>query len=272
MQTEPDQTTPADIPAAIYDPGEIGRAEHNRGDRIVVGVSNLFAWIFPILMIAICSQVVLRQMGNNQAWLDDFQWWLYGTAVLVGVAYAVTTNSHVRVDILYDNYDRRKKARIDVFALVWCFLPFAILSWDVTLGYAISSVMADEGSDSPNGLHNLWILKLFLNVSFLFLVLAIVAAYIRRFAVLAEPRLGRLLLWAFPSTMFAVNLALYYAIYVYHWLTLPADENPRTIARKPIFEEFDLGPWEIKYTIVLTLVLTAAVIGLALWRDAKRAR
>ncbi len=108
-------------------------------------------------------------MGHNQAWLDDFQWWLYGAAVLVGIAYAVTTNSHVSVDIFYDRFDARRKARVDVFALVWCLLPFAILCWDVTLGYAISSVVSDEGSDSPNGLHNLWILKTALNLSFLLL-------------------------------------------------------------------------------------------------------
>lgn len=277
MSSDPDTPT-QEIPAAIYDPGEVGRAEHNTGDRVVVQLANIVAWLFPILMIVICSQIVLRTLGRsdigpgNQAWLDDLQWWLYGAAVLVGVAYAVTTNSHVRVDIFYDNYDRRKKARIDIFALVWCFLPFTILCWDVTLGYAIASVVANEGSDSPNGLHNLWILKLVLNLSFLLLALAIVAAYVRRLSVLAEPRLGRLMVWALPSVMFVVNLVIYYILYSYHWLTLPEDQNPRTIGRKPIFDEFDLGPWEIKYTIVMTLIGTALVIGLALWRDGRRAR
>lgn len=271
MQDVTDPKIP-EMPVAIYDPGEIDREQHTRGDRFVVGISNIFAWIFPILMIAICAQVVLRQMGNNQAWLDDFQWWLYGAAVLVGVAYAVTTNSHVQVDIFYDNYDAKRKARIDIFALVWCFLPFTILSWDVTLGYAISSIVADEGSDSPNGLHNLWILKTLLNLSFLLIAVAIWSMYLRRMKVLTEPTLGKQLLWAFPSTMFAVNLAIYYAIYGYHWLTLPEGDNPRTISRKPIFDEFDLGPWEIKYTIVITLALTIIIIGLALLRDARRAR
>jgi TRAP-type mannitol/chloroaromatic compound transport system permease small subunit len=271
MDKQPDIEVP-DAPAAIFDPGEIDRDQHNRGDRFVVGVSNIAAWIFPILMVAICAQVVLRQMGNNQAWLDDFQWWLYGAAVLVGVAYAVTTNSHVRVDILYDNYNPRRKARIDVFALVWCFMPFAILSWDVTVGYAIASVVADEGSDSPNGLHNLWILKVVLNLSFVLLCVALWSMYLRRLKVLMEPTLGRQLLWAFPSVMFVVNLVIYYVIYGYHWFTLPDDENVRTIRRKPIFDEFEVGSWDVKYTIMLTLALTFIVIGLALLRDARRAR
>ncbi|MDA7424813.1 TRAP transporter small permease subunit [Thalassococcus lentus] len=262
----------AEMPVAIYDPGEIDRAEHNKGDRLVVGISNIFAWIFPILMIAICAQVILRQAGHNQAWLDDFQWWLYGAAVLIGVAYAVTTNSHVRVDIFYDNYDPKRKARIDIFALVWCFLPFVILSWDVTFGYAIASVMADEGSDSPNGLHNLWILKILLNLSFVLMAVALWSMYLRRMKVLTEPTLGRKLLWAFPSTMFVVNLILYYVLYSYHWLTLPEGQIPRTISRKPIFDEFEAGPWDIKYTIVISLGLTLMLIGAAILRDARRAR
>lgn len=272
MQQEETVVPGARPTVAITDPGEIDRVEHGRLDRFIVAVSNATAWIFPALMIAICSQVVLRQMGRNQAWLDDFQWWLYGAGVLVGVAYAVTSNSHVRVDIFYERFDRKKQARVDVFALAWCFLPFSILCWDVTFGYAISSIIADEGSDSPNGLHNLWVLKTVLNLSFLLLCLATWAMYLRRLRVLVTPTLGRIFLWAFPSVMFVVNLAVYYGFYVYHWLGLPADENPRTILRKPVFGEFDFGPWDLRYTVVIALVMTLTLTGLALLRDMRGSR
>ncbi len=249
--------------AAISDPGEINRENHNRGDRFIVQISNVFAWLFPFLMIAICSQVVLRGIGMNQAWLDDFQWWLYGSAVLIGIAYAVTTNSHVRVDILYDNFTRKKKLRTDIFALAWLFFPFILLSWDVTVHYAISSVIANEGSDSPNGLHNLWILKLFMNLSFIVVGIAIWSAYVRCLSMLTRPVLWKQLLFAFPSTMFMVNLAIYYIIWWYLRLTSPAEVTSREINRMPIFDEFELGVYEIKYTIVITLVATIVVIGAA---------
>jgi TRAP-type mannitol/chloroaromatic compound transport system permease small subunit len=253
---------------AIYDPGEVGRETHNKGDRAVVNISNVAAWIFPVLMLAICTQVVIRQLGHNQAWLDDLQWWLYGTAGLVGVAYAVTTNSHVRVDIFYALFSKERKARIEVYGLVWCFMPFIILCWDVTLGYAITSVMTDEGSSSPNGLHNLWILKVIVNLSFLLTFFALCSMYVRQMRVLGEDRLGRLLLWAFPSVMYVVNLVIYYVLYVFHYVTLPEDQNPRTILRKPVFDEIKvMGIWDIRYTIIMTLVATALLIGLALLRD-----
>ena len=156
----------------LYDPGEAGREEHTTTDRIVVNFSNFIAWFFPILMLIICAQVVFRTLGRsgigpgNQAWMDDLQWWMYGFACLVGIAYAITTNSHVRVDIFYDRFSKAKQSRIDKFALGWLLLPFLILCWDVTLHYALDSVEAGEGSSSPNGLHGLYLLKIGMNLTF----------------------------------------------------------------------------------------------------------
>lgn len=247
----------------ISDPGERGREKHNRGDRAIIAISNVFAWLFPFLMLAICAQVLLRYVGMNQAWLDDFQWWLYGAACLVGIGYAVTTNSHVRVDILFDNFPLAKKARVEVFALVWLFLPFIILSWDVTLGYAITSVIADEGSDSPNGLHNLWILKVFMNLSFIFIGVAIWASYVRNLKTLTQPVFWKQLLFAFPSTMFLINLAVYYVLWWGVFLTSPEGTKTRQVGRHAIFGDVEIGLYDIKYTIMITLVLTVLVIAAA---------
>ncbi|MEO1551382.1 MAG: TRAP transporter small permease subunit, partial [Pseudomonadota bacterium] len=164
---------------SINDPGEVGREDHSWADRFVVHVSNVVAWAWPLLMLAIVAQVFLRGAGHNQAWLDDLQWWIYGFAVLIAFGYAVTTNAHVRVDIFFAGFSQERKTRIEIFGLVWLLLPFIILCWDVTFHYAKSSVDAWEGSDSPNGLHNLWILKCLMNLSFVFIGVATWAAYVR---------------------------------------------------------------------------------------------
>ncbi len=260
---------------SISDPGKRGRAEHNTGDRFVVGVSNLLSWIYPILMLAIVAQVFLRSAGHNQAWLDDLQWWLYGIAVLIGVGYAVTTNSHVRVDIFHANFSAQKKARIEIFALAWLFLPFIILAWDLTFHYAVSSVKALEGSDSPNGLHGLYILKVLVNISFVIIAIAIWSAYRRNLAKLTEPVLWKQLLYAFPSVLFMVNLVIFYILYWWVRFTSGPDLNPNRITREPIFGYFmtadEAGKAtevtflniEISITVVMTIVATAILIGAA---------
>ncbi|MGR3378656.1 TRAP transporter small permease subunit [Salipiger abyssi] len=249
-----------EVVAAISDPGEIGRNEQNRGDRAVIRISNLAAWLFPVLMVAICAQVVLRQAGHNQAWLDDLQWWLYGAAVLMGIGYAVTTNSHVRVDIFYDNFAQRKRIVTDIFALVWLFLPFIILCWDVTLDYALTSIRADEGSDSPNGLHNLWILKSFMNVSFVFIAVAVWSVYLRLLSKLTRPALWKQMLFAFPSVAYAINLAFYYSLFGILYATRDPEMSARDVSRLPVFGELEFGQQEMRWTVLAALLLTVAAI------------
>ena len=251
----------------LSDPGEVGRAEHNKIDRSVVFLSNIAAWTFPILMLAIVAQVFLRGSGMNQAWLDDFQWWLYGGAVLVGIGYAATTNSHVRVDIFFDNFSKEKQTRIEIFGVAWLMLPFIILCWDLTIHYAVSSVIADEGSDSPNGLHNLWILKVFMNMAFILIGFACWGAYTRFLTRLTNPVLWKKLLFAFPSTMFLINLVVFYAIWWFLRLTTPSDITNREIGRHWIFGEIEFGAQEIKYTIIITTIVTILVIGIAWLMD-----
>ncbi|MEM7709851.1 MAG: TRAP transporter small permease subunit [Pseudomonadota bacterium] len=260
---------PSEAPiVAISDPGEVGRAGHNFGDRVIVQISNAFAWLFPVLMVAICTQVVIRQLGFNQAWLDDLQWWLYGAAVLIGIGYAVTTTSHVRVDIFYDNYTPEKQRRTDIFGLVWLFLPFAILCWDVTLDYALVSIVAREGSSSPNGLHGLYLLKSFMNLSFLFIAAAIWFAYVRNLAQLTRPLWWKKLLFAFPSVAFAVNLVIYYAAIGIVIATAPEPINARQASRHWVFDSLEVGPQEMKYTIAAALVITVLLIAAAyIFRD-----
>ncbi len=273
---KPEEEIASDASVAITDPGAVGREEQNLGDRFIVQLSNILAWLFPILMVVICTQVVLRTLGRsdigpgNQAWMDDLQWWLYGAAVLIGIAYAVTTDSHVRVDIFYENYSEEKKLRTNVFALGWLFLPFIILCWDVTVHYAWASIQSDEGSDSPNGLHNLWVLKTFMNLSFLLVAVAAWSFYVRCLSKLTYPALWKQMLYAFPATMFLVNLAVFYAIWWVVWLTSPAETTMRQVGRHAIFDEYEIGNYDIKYTIMITVVLTVLLILAARFLDRER--
>lgn len=249
---------------SLSDPGEVGRAEHNKGDRTVISIGNVLAWLFPILMLCITAQVIMRQAGFNQAWLDDLQWWIYGIACLVGIAFAVTTNSHVRVDIFYDNYDKPKQHRTDLFGLGWLFLPFTLIVWDTTLHFAVSSVMSLEGSSSPNGLHNQWILKLLMNASFILIAVAIIAAIVRLLKQGAQLNAWTLYKWTFPAIAFAANLIVFYGAWWLTRLTNP-DMATRQISRKGLLmSDLEYGPFETGYTVLVGLAL-AVILGAILF-------
>jgi len=223
------------VVAAISDPGDRNRENHQWGDRVVIHVGNVAAWLFPLLMTIIVAQVFLRKAGNNQAWLDDAQWWLYGSALLTGFAYAITTNSHVRVDIFHEKFSDKKKARIEVFGLGWLLLPFLVLMTDVLIHYAYASIVAREGSDSANGLHRLYLLKTLLPMLFGVAMLATFSALHRNLKHLTEPRLWHMIIGTFPAAWFIAERLIYYFLWWVIRLSNP-DIVPRRIGREPMLD------------------------------------
>lgn len=254
MTQIPEQRTlSVDDVLAITDPGDVGREHHTRIDRFVINFGNVVAWAFPLLMVAIVAQVILRANGMNQAWLDDLQWWIYGFAMLTAFGYAITTGSHVRVDIFHQHYSPDRKARIEVFAIGWLLLPFLILMADVMMHYAWASIEAGEGSSSPNGLHRLYILKTSLPILFGIAAMAALAVFRRNLKVFTNHDLATQLLWAFPAAVFLMWRLVHYTLY---WIiaVLNPDIIARRITREPVFE------WGL--TIAFALVIALIVFGL----------
>lgn len=239
----------------ISDPGERDRAHHIWGDRLVVQVGNVAAWLFPILMIAIISQVLLRKAGHNQAWLDDLQWWLYGAALLTGFAYAITTESHVRVDIFHANFAPAKKARIELFALGWCLLPFLILLTDNMIHYAATSIGNLEGSTSPNGLHMLYLLKALLPVLLIVAIIAATSAMVRHMKTLRAPALWNMLLAGLPAAWFFAERICYYVVWWVVRLMNP-DMNSRKVAKSDLLEP---SMWYGLGTILILIAVSFAL-------------
>lgn len=245
---------------AISDPGEKNRDEHVWGDRIVIRVGNIAAWLFPILMVGIVTQVIIRKFGFNQAWLDDAQWWLYGAAMLAAFGYAITTESHVRVDILHQNYSSAKQARIEIFALGWLLLPFLVLMIDIMAHYAISSWKAGEGSDSPNGLHRLYLLKALLPILFGLAIIATLSVLQRHLRKLTSPVLWKYIIAGFPAIWFMAERIVYYTFWWFIRLSQP-DLNPRRISREPLMDS----------TLWVGLAIVVVVFAVSYFRSQSKA-
>ena len=253
----PDRSLKAiDQSVAISDPGEVGRSEHTWVDRLVVGVANISAWLFPLLMVAIVTQVIIRKMGHNQAWLDDAQWWIYGFAMMVGFAYAITTDNHVRVDILHQHFTPLKQARIEIFGLGWLLLPFLGIMTDILIHYAWSSITAREGSDSPNGLHMLFLLKSSIPILFVAAVIATWSALYRNLALVTPVATWKLIIAALPACWFLAERAVYYILWWFVWATEP-DLVTRKIGKEPIME------WTVWYGLFALIFIALVTLGLS---------
>jgi TRAP-type mannitol/chloroaromatic compound transport system permease small subunit len=239
-----------DVSIAINDPGEMDREHHGWADRMMINVANVVAWLFPLLMVGIVAQVIMRQNGFNQAWLDDAQWWMYGFAMLTGFAYAITTQSHVRVDILHQNYSPEKRARIEVFAIGWLLVPFLLIMTDILTHYAWSSILALEGSDSPNGLHRLYLLKTSLPIMFVIAVIAAWGVFKRNLQVFSVVKLHTVLLWMLPAALFLMTRLFHYGLFWFYALT--TDMTWRKITKEPAFSQ--VGLYAIAFVALLIVI------------------
>lgn len=145
----------------------------NRG---VKGVGHVVMWCNVLLILAIFSQVALRYLFDiNLPKLDEIQWHFYGMVTMVGMSYALVSDSHVRVDVLHMNLSRRTQRVIETLGMAFLLLPLVYLMIDQGSDYFYESWRVDERSSSPTGLSMRWAFKFFIPFSFVLLGLALVA-------------------------------------------------------------------------------------------------
>ena len=110
-------------------------------DGISTWVGKAFSWLMVVLMIVVCVEVFKRYLLNAPtAWIFDAENMLYGTCFMLGGAYTLAQNNHVRGDVFYRLFSVRVQAALDIVLYVVFFFPgiislvvagyyFAEMSW-----------------------------------------------------------------------------------------------------------------------------------------------
>ena len=100
-------------------------------DHISSWIGKAFAWLIVVLMLLVVVEVFKRYaMNAPTAWIFDASNMLYGTLFMMGGAYTLAHDGHVRGDFLYGNMAPRKQASIDLALYVLFFLPGVVaLTW-----------------------------------------------------------------------------------------------------------------------------------------------
>lgn len=155
--------------------------------RAVDGVSRVFGSVAAVLVIVLVVlmlyDVVLRYLFNAPTeWGNDLNTWLMGASFVLSIAYAMSTDSHVRVDLLYSRQTRPRIRIFDLVGLTLIILP--TVGW-VTLGlfdHFMTAYYSGERSGSGGWNPIVWPFKLVMLIGFAVLTLQIVAEIIKRVA------------------------------------------------------------------------------------------
>lgn len=97
--------------------------------------------------------------------LAEMQWHFFALMVMLGGAYALSENAHVRVDFIYGRLSARAKRLVDLIGHLIFLLPFCGLMIWLSIGFIQFSYVSGEGSDY-GGLTDRWIIKSVLPVGF----------------------------------------------------------------------------------------------------------
>ncbi len=82
----------------------------------------------------------------------ELQWYLFSLVFLLGAAYTLKHNAHVRVDVLYTRLSARGKAWINLLGTVLFLIPFCVLMLWASWPVIEDSWARLEGSPDPGGL------------------------------------------------------------------------------------------------------------------------
>ncbi len=149
-------------------------------DKFVMGIGHVAMWANCILIFVIILQVILRYgFGSGLVTLEELQWHLYAVGIMFGASYAMTLDSHIRVDIVHARLSEKWQYRWDLFGIIFLLLPFVIIIFHQSLDFVYESWRVSERSDAPMGLPYRWLIKSVIPASFGLLIISIVSRAIR---------------------------------------------------------------------------------------------
>ncbi len=117
--------------------------------------------VLVIGVVAAEFAVVLLRYGWqwSQPWLRESVLALNSAVFLLGSAYALQRDEHVRVDVLSRHWSQRTRDWIEVAGMLLVVLPFALFVVAVSDHYVYESWRIGESSSESGGLKHLWLLK-----------------------------------------------------------------------------------------------------------------
>ncbi len=125
----------------------------NALDKISVLFGRLTSWLTLIMVVVTCVIVIMRYVFDAGAvWLQESVVWMHAVVFMLGAAYTLQQNEHVRVDIFYRDMSQRHRAWVDLLGTLLFLLPMCgflgYKAWDfVTVSWQLA-----ESSREPGGM------------------------------------------------------------------------------------------------------------------------
>ncbi len=141
-------------------------------DVVVKRVGQLCAISLVLLVLLVFYDALSRYLfQSGSIALQELEWHLFDIVILLSIAYALQTDSHVRVDIFYEHFSDKTKSIVNIFSNIFFIFPVSILIIYVGISFVEVSFSQLEGSSNPGGLPYRFLVKSLMPLAFLTLLL-----------------------------------------------------------------------------------------------------
>lgn len=191
-----ESATVAGRPRAALDEDEDVKRAIRYIDILSTWVGKTFAWCILVLTFAYTYEVVVRYVFNNPtAWAFDISYIMYGALFMMGGAYTLARDAHVRGDVIFRLWPPRMQATIEIVlivlflfpgiaALVYAGYDYAAASWSYR-PYGFDGPAGEISVNSPIGVP-VAPLKTILPVAAFFVLIQGIAEFLRCIVCLRE--------------------------------------------------------------------------------------
>lgn len=161
----------------------------DRIDRLSEWSGRLLSWLSLAMVLIGSYNAVVRYLARytgmslSSNMYIELQWYLFSALFLLGAAYTLKTDSHVRVDVLYGRLSEKGRAWINLGGVVLFLVPFCVMMLWVAWPAVANSWAVMEGSPDPGGLPR-YPIKTAIPIAFVLLLIQGISLFIRSLSVI----------------------------------------------------------------------------------------
>ena len=122
-------------------------------DRFSALLGRASSWLTLLMVLVTFAVVVMRYVFDvGFIWLQESVVWMHACVFMMGAAYTLQLEGHVRVDIFYRDMSEARRAWVDLLGVIVFLLPVcAFLGW-AAFDFVAVSWKLHEASREPGGL------------------------------------------------------------------------------------------------------------------------
>lgn len=122
-------------------------------DRISIATGRAASWLTLAMVLGTFVIVVFRYaFDTGLIWLQEAVTWMHAMVFMLGAAYTLQREQHVRVDIFYRRMSERRQAIVNLLGVVVFVVPLCVFFVIESVDYVSASWGSREVSRNAGGL------------------------------------------------------------------------------------------------------------------------